>query len=253
MLRALREAAGRIRAALARQADWGPSGGHEGQYKSDLVADAAALPVLEAAGFGVLSEESGLHREEAPLLVALDPLDGSSNAARGIPFYAASLCALDAGGPRAALVENLVSGARYEAVRGRGARRDGETIAASSCRRLSQAVLGVNGWPRRHLGWRQYRALGSAALELCAVAEGSLDGFADLDRRGLGPWDYLGGLLVCQEAGAVVGDAGGRDLVVRDATGRRSVVAAATPELMSELLGALSHDGDPGDSRKTKK
>ena len=66
------------------------------------------------------------------------------------------------------------------------------------------------GW----LGWKQYRALGAAALDLCAVAAGVVDAYIDCSRSAHGPWDYLGGLLVCTEAGAVVADADGRDLVV---------------------------------------
>ncbi len=78
----------------------------------------------------MLSEESGRHHADRPVTVVLDPLDGSSNAARGLPWYATSLCAVDAEGPLAAVVVNQVSGARYEAVRGGGARRDGEPIDA---------------------------------------------------------------------------------------------------------------------------
>ena len=52
-----------------------------------------------------------------------------------------------------------------------------------------------------------------------------------------GVWDYLGGMLICEEAGAVVVDASGRDLVVLDHAARRTPVAAATPELLDALLG----------------
>ncbi|HZD65380.1 MAG TPA: inositol monophosphatase family protein, partial [Acidimicrobiales bacterium] len=233
----LNEAADAVVRALAELPDWGPAGARSGQYRSDLVADDAALAVLDGAGFGVLSEESGLHDPGRAMLVVVDPVDGSTNAARGLPFFATSLCALDSSGPRAAVVLQLPAGPRYEAVRGGGARRDGRQIRPSACRDLSRAVVGVNGWPAQHLGWRQYRVLGSAALELCAVADGSLDGFVDLSRRGLAPWDYLGALLVCTEAGARVGEGGGRELVVREASERRAVVAAGTDALLEGLLG----------------
>ena len=84
----LEEVVEAVRAALAGLADWGLSGTKAGQHHSDLAADAAALAVLERAGVGVLSEESGLQDAERPLLVVLDPLDGSTNAAQGIPWFA---------------------------------------------------------------------------------------------------------------------------------------------------------------------
>ena len=62
-----------------------------------------------------------------------------------------------------------------------------------------------------------------------------LDGFVDCGVDQHGPWDYLGGLLICQEAGAVVSDARGRDLVVLEHEARRTPVAAATPELHAAL------------------
>jgi myo-inositol-1(or 4)-monophosphatase len=236
LVQVLHAAADAVVAALGDLEDWGLAGTRDGQYRSDLAADAAAVEVLDRAGLGVLSEESGLHRPERSLLVVVDPVDGSTNASRRLPFYATSFCALDRDGPRVAVVAQLPAGPRYEAVRGQGSRRDGRPVRPSSCREMGRAVVGVNGWPSRHLGWRQYRALGSAALELCAVADGRLDGFLDLSRRGLAPWDYLGALLVCMESGALVVDGEGRDLVVRVGGQRRSVVGGGTAELLDQLL-----------------
>jgi len=236
LLEVLTEAARAVRSALSGLGDWRESGSRPGQYQLDLVADAAALGVLHAAGFGVLSEESGVTGPGAPeLLVVLDPVDGSTNASRGIPWFATSLCVVDGQGPRAALVVNQSSGVRYEAVRGGGARRDGRPISPSGCRELSEAVIGVSGYPGHHPGWSQFRALGSAALDHCAVAEGVLDGYRLVGGSWLHVWDYLGGMLVCAEAGAVVGELHGHDLVTRDDS-ERSPVAAATPDLLEGLL-----------------
>jgi myo-inositol-1(or 4)-monophosphatase len=155
-----------------------------------------------------------------------------------VPWWNTSLCALDADGARAAVVVDQARGMRFEAVRGGGARLDGRPIVPSGCTVLKESVIALNGYPRRHLGWKQYRVLGATALDLCAVATGWLDGYVDCTRRGSAPWDYLGGLLVCREAGAQVADVTDRDLVVRSGTERRIPVAAATPELLSELLAA---------------
>jgi fructose-1,6-bisphosphatase/inositol monophosphatase family enzyme len=234
----LHETALEIRAALDGLDDWGPAGTVPGQYLSDLAADAAAVRVLQEAGVGVLSEESGLHAADREVVVVVDPLDGSTNAARGLPWFATSLCAVDGDGPRAALVVDLPHGRTFTAVRGAGARVDGKSLTPSGCSVLASAFVGISGLPEPALGWRQFRALGAAALDLCAVAEGTLDGFVDCSPSAHGVWDYLGGALVCAEAGVPVADAQGRDLVTLDPTARRTPVAGSTPELLDALLAA---------------
>ncbi len=221
--------------AIAGVEDWTAPGDRPGQYAIDLAADRAVLEVLDGSGLGVLSEESGLHRPDSELMAVVDPVDGSTNASRGIPWYATSVCILDGAGPRVAVVANLATGVRYHAVRDGGAWRDTTRIAASGCTEMRRAVVALNGYPPRHLGWAQFRALGSAALEMCAVADGTLDVFSVGGRAHLAPWDYLGALLLCTEAGAVVADLDGRKLVTTEFSARRSVAAAATPALMAEL------------------
>ncbi len=207
-----------------------------GQYALDLVAEAAVLPVLHAAGLRVLSEESGWSGpDHADVTVVLDPVDGSTNCARDVPYWAISLCALDADGPWCALVQNGATGARYTAVRGSGAQLDHAAIAPADTTDVGRAVVALSGWPPVPVGWRQFRALGSAALALCDVAAGHLDGYLDGQPDQHAPWDYLGALLVCDEAGALVTDTDGRDLVVLEADARRQLVAAGTKELVAQL------------------
>jgi myo-inositol-1(or 4)-monophosphatase len=239
VVRLLHATADAVIEALGAVDDWGLAGTVPGQYRPDLVADAAALGVLVGAGVAVLSEESGWRRGlTGSITVVLDPLDGSTNAHRRLPWYATSLCAVDGDGPLAAVVMDVPGGRRFEAVRGGGARCDGVPIAGSGCEVLGEAVIALSGWPPHHLGWRQYRALGACALDLCAVAAGALDAFVDCSMDAHGPWDYLGGMLVCLEAGTCVGDAHGRDLVAVDHAVRRTPVAAATPTLLESLLAA---------------
>jgi myo-inositol-1(or 4)-monophosphatase len=225
----------RVRSALDALDDWGPSGTHPGQYRHDVVADEVLRPRLLAAGVRVLSEESGL-TGDGPVTVVVDPVDGSTNASRGIPWFATSLCAVDHDGPLCSLVENLATGERFTAVRGGGATWSGGPVRPSGVDTMAQAVVGLSGWPARHGGWRQYRALGAAALDLCSVAVGRLDGYLDPDRAH-GVWDYLGALLVCREAGVPVVDLADDELVLLDPTARRGPVAAATPALLDTLLG----------------
>lgn len=230
-----------IRDALDRLEDWnslGGAGAHATQYRHDVAADEAALAILDRAGVGVLSEESGLRRADAGVVVIIDPVDGSTNANRGIPWFATSLCAVDADGPLVSMVVNQALGVRYHAVRGEGAWRDGERIVARATPTLREAFIGLNGLPPAYLGWRQYRTLGAAALDLCGVADGTFDGYLDCSRDEHGIWDYAGGLLVCTEAGAILTDKDERDLIVLDPSVRRSPVAACTPTLHRELLDA---------------
>jgi fructose-1,6-bisphosphatase/inositol monophosphatase family enzyme len=207
-----------------------------GQYALDLVADETACRVLGRAPVRIVSEESGVHgHDDAAITVVLDPVDGSTNCARGISYWATSLCALDGDGPLAALVANQATGARVTAVRGHGAFRDGVPIHASSVTRIQDALVLLTGLPERDLGGKQFRALGCAALSLCDVAAGGIDGYSDAGPFHA-PWDYLGGYLVCVEAGAIVRDARGQPIVTDDVTARRQIIAAGTPELADALM-----------------
>jgi myo-inositol-1(or 4)-monophosphatase len=218
--------------------DWGPSGVRDGQYAADLVADRAVVEALMKEGLSVLSEESGLTIRRKPELVIVDPLDGSTNASQGVPWYATSLCFVDRDGPAAALVRNQATGVTYSAERGGGAWRDGVRLRPSICGRMSDAFIGLSGLPPRHLGWRQFRTLGAAALDLCLVASGVFDAFIDCSEDAHGVWDYAAGALICEEAGALVGDALGRDLYVRDPAIRRTPIAAATKQLFENVVHA---------------
>jgi fructose-1,6-bisphosphatase/inositol monophosphatase family enzyme len=228
-------------AVLRATTDWGASGTRAGQYLVDLDVDDVCVAPLLGAGYSVLSEESGLqHPPEGPSAigtVVVDPLDGSTNASLGLPWCATSLCLVLDGEPAVAVVANLATGARYTATRGGGATLDGQPISLTSTTALDDAVIAISGLPDHHYGWRQFRAMGASALDICAVAHGRFDGFVDMSPDAHGVWDYLGGMLVVQEAGGVVADALGRDLVVIDHAARRTPVAATSAALLDELLG----------------
>ncbi len=238
LLEVLHDTASAVRVALDGLGDWGDAGTRPGQYLSDLAADEAALLVLDRAGLGAMSEESGLHHGERGVVVVIDPVDGSTNASRGLPWFATSLCAVDGDGARVALVVDQASGARFEAVRGGGARVDGAPLRPSDATDLSTSILGLSGLPPQYFGWKQFRALGAVALDLCAVAGGRLDGYVDCSVGAHGSWDFLGGMLICREAGASCDDAWGRPLVTLEHSARRTPIAAATPGLLAALLEA---------------
>ena len=230
------DAVGRV---LAANTDWGSSGVRDGQYAVDLAADRACLDVLYASGFRVLSEESGVTvpdgaSPDAPIAV-VDPLDGSTNAARGVPWYATALCLVEGDVPKVAMVVNHAVGDVFTAVRGGGAFRNSEPCHPTFATELSHSLVGVSGLPTHHYGWAQFRAQGASAPDICNVACGITDAWCDMhDQHGV--WDYLASMLIAEEAGCAVGEVFDRDLCVLDHTARRGPAVAATPELLAELL-----------------
>ncbi len=223
-----------IRVGLDELADWGRADGHDGQYQHDGVADDLAIPMLLDAGLGVVSEESPSRNTDRPIVAVIDPIDGSTNASMGLPWFATSIAAVDAEGLVAGVVVNQALGVTYSATRGGGAFRDGARIAPSACDALGDAIVIINDRPPVGFAPRQYRVLGAAALDMCAVADGTADAFVDYG-TGLAPWDYLGALLVCSEAGVAVGSFSGEELVAAEEV-RRNPVAACSETVRDSIL-----------------
>lgn len=232
-------AADSVAAVLARTTDWGPSGIRDGQYTVDVVADRVCIDVLYAAGYRVLSEESGLtgpQGSEASMIVVVDPIDGSTNASRHVPWFASAFCLVDADGPAVGVVANHSTGERFVGIRGLGAERDGQAITVSNAQQLERAILGVSGLPTHHYGWAQFRALGASAPDICAVACGVTDAWCDMTDSGHGVWDYLASSLILTEAGGVIREVFDRELCVLDHLARRSPVAAANSVLLNAVM-----------------
>lgn len=211
------------------------SGLRDTQYTHDVAADAVAVSMLTDAGFGVFSEESGLHDLDREIIVVVDPIDGSTNAALGVPWFASSLCATRDGVPIVASVVNLASGDRFVATRDGGTYRNGVRVTVRSTSTLAKSVVALSGYPDQRGSWEQFRVFGACALDMALVAAGVLDGFADADDAH-GPWDYLAAMLLVQEAGGVVVDAFERDLVVFAPDARRSPIAACTNGVLQALV-----------------
>ncbi len=240
LLDAFAEASAAVRAGLAQLSpeQMRARTARPGQYGLDLVADGRALKVLRKLDVAIVSEESGYSgNESAAITVVLDPVDGSTNCARGISYWATSIAAVDGDGLLCAYVVNHATGTEFRAVRGEGATRDGAAISASPVTAVDDSVVALSGQPARTLGWKQYRVLGCASLALCDVASGGIDGYVD-GGAWHAPWDYLGGALMCAEAGGVIVDAKGNDLVVTDTAARRQLLAAGTTELLDALRPA---------------
>lgn len=236
ILHTLQDCADAVGAVYGEFQGHGFSGQRETQYHLDVAADAAALAVLRGAGWRVISEESGdSGGADDETIVVVDPIDGSTNCDRGIPFFTTSLAVLEKGQLVAALVRNHADGATYTATRGGGAYRNGLRISPSNQRSVNGALVSFSGHPERHVGWGQIRALGAASLEGCFVADGRLDLYTVAQRSSLSTWDYLAALLIAREAGAVVLNYGTEELVGWDRR-PRAPLFAATPELAQEFL-----------------
>jgi myo-inositol-1(or 4)-monophosphatase len=232
----LRACALEIGEAVKSHRRLGFSGVRDTQYHWDLVADEVALRVLGGAGFRIVSEESGV-TGDGEFTVVVDPIDGSTNCDRGIPFYATSLAVLAGDELIAGLVMNHAEGTVYEAEKGSGASRDGEAIVTSARSDVSKTLMSFSGLPSRHLGWAQYRSMGAASLEVCLVADGSLDVYGVASKSSLNPWDYLAGLLILREAGGAAGDYLGEDLETAASVVRHPVFCAGSA-LLDFMLGA---------------
>jgi myo-inositol-1(or 4)-monophosphatase len=144
-----------------------------------------------------------------------DPIDGTTNFAHGLPIFCASLALEIDGVPEVAAIYDPNRRELFTAERGGGAFMNGRPIHVSDADRLVNAML-VTGFPydvhtrvEEIVGLfgafvaeaRAVRRLGSAAIDLCYVAAGRMDGFWESDLK---PWDIAGGALIVAEAGGVV-------------------------------------------------
>lgn len=197
-------------------------------------------------GIGFLGEEEGQSSGPAGgWLWTLDPIDGTSNFAHGIPLCATSLALLHDGHPVLGVIDAPFLGQRYHAIEGHGAYAGEDRLSSSSTAHLRDAVVAVGDYatgpradhkneqrlaltiqlaPRVH----RVRMLGTAAIDLAWVAAGRQDASITLGNK---PWDTAAGVLLAREAGATVVDADGT------AHGFDSAATiAAAPPLISQLL-----------------
>lgn len=182
----------------------------------------------------VLGEEMGgsLEVPEGPCWV-FDPIDGTTNFAHGIPIFCSSLALEIDGVAQVAAVYDPTRRELFTAERGGGAFLNGKPMKVSAAETLLEAVL-VTGFPYdvhsrvaeivglfgEFVGRaRAVRRLGSAAIDLCYVAAGRMDGFWERD---LNAWDIAGGALLVEEAGGTITNFEGAPFESRG----RSVVAS---------------------------
>jgi myo-inositol-1(or 4)-monophosphatase len=212
----------------------------------DRASEAMIVRAIRRAfpGHEIVAEESG-RRGASPFRWYVDPLDGTTNYAHGLPIFAVSIGFEAEGEVRAGVVHAPLLRDTYTALKGRGAFLNARRIRCSRQPRLRHALL-CTGFPYRfrwkieNLKWwsafirraQAVRRLGSASLDLCWTASGVYDGFWEYH---LGPWDIAAACLIAREAGATVTDfrGGPVDLFAGE-------VLAANARLHRVMRGVLS-------------
>jgi myo-inositol-1(or 4)-monophosphatase len=190
----------------------------------DLAAESAIRESLARAtpGIEVLAEEGG-GAWQASTRWIVDPLDGTTNFVHGLPIFATSIGLVVGGRPVLGVVRAPALGWTFHGAVGHGALWNGQPIRVSTVAELSRALL-VTGFPYRpselHDNLAEFaafmrasqgvRRLGSAALDLCCVACGWLDGFWE---RHIKSWDLVAGAAIVEAAGGRVNDPDGGPFV----------------------------------------
>ncbi|MDI9645401.1 MAG: inositol monophosphatase family protein [Archaeoglobales archaeon] len=201
----------------------------------DVVAERAALEILLKEKVTILSEEKGFVGE-GDTYVALDPIDGTFNAERGIPFYSVSICFSDSESLKDTFfgyVYSLESDEEYFAAEGEAFKNE-KMISVSKKDDLTCDAIFY--YPTKLLPFKRIRIFGSAALELCYIAEGRFDCFVDV-RNMLRVFDVAAGIFIVKCAGGKVTDNNGLPLDNKKIrVGERINIVAANPSLHKKLM-----------------
>lgn len=240
------------------QPDLGRGAGGDQMKLVDLAAEKAIEEVLmqHNLSFTLISEESGISEngdEPQTLYVTVDPIDGTTNLVRGLPFYCTSIAVSHQpclSQVFAGLVSDLYHGTTYYAMSGRGAFRNDERIAPSKTQSLEEAVVGLdlNTYKVKEIApklsdliqqTKHIRHFGANALELCFVAEGLTDAFVDI-RGKLRTTDVAAGFLILKEAGGIVAAPDGQTFDVKlDPKQTVTFVASGNPAIHKAIIALL--------------
>ncbi|CAM3637869.1 inositol-1-monophosphatase [Vibrio sp. Of14-4] len=192
----------------------------------DKEAESIVIDTIRASypDHTIISEEAGLLTgKDDEVQWIIDPLDGTTNFIKGFPHFSVSIAVRLKGKTEVACVYDPMLNELFTAQRGSGAQLNSARIRVKQVKDMQGAVL-ATGFPfkqKQHsesyfkimsalfVDCSDFRRTGSAALDLCYLAAGRVDGFFEL---GLKPWDIAAGELIAREAGAIVTDfAGGTD------------------------------------------
>lgn len=227
----------------------------------DVVAEDKVMEVLEGLDrpLILISEEIGqikMGKGTPEVILVVDPLDGTSNAVKNIPAYGISVAVapntLDAGRSPSikdieiGMVKNFANGDIYSAVKGEGAQLNGKKMKPSSKKKLSESSLGAYVY-RMDMEKiqplcktvRRMRILGSVAIELCYVADGTYEAFVDI-RKNLRMVDVSAAKLILEESGCVVTNQNGEPLNGElNVLEKTSLIAASNRNIHGEIISIL--------------
>jgi myo-inositol-1(or 4)-monophosphatase len=197
---------------------------------------------------GMLTEESGETQGRGDARWIVDPLDGTTNYAHGVPFFCTSIALERAGEMVLGVVHDPMANETYAAERGGGATLNGKLLEVSSTDGPARALLGTSFGDRpeeleagldvfgKLAGLaRGMRRLGAGALDLCYVAAGRFDGCYE---QGFSAWDVAAGVLIVEEAGGKVTNQRGSRLDPEESEG----LVASNGLVHQSLVNAASGD-----------
>jgi myo-inositol-1(or 4)-monophosphatase len=245
---------------LARQAGRILSAGYEKDHQIDFKGAIDLVTEVDHAseeflineisqlfpGHSFLAEESGASEGRTEHLWIIDPLDGTINYAHGVPLFCVSIAYSYRGQVRLGAVYDPMRDELFTAERGKGAWVNGRPLKVSSATELIQSLLvtgfaydigqnmqdNLDNFVKFSKISRGVRRLGSAAIDLCYIAAGRLDGYWELAIK---PWDIAAGGLIAEEAGAIVTKVDGDPVYLHPPQS----VLAANPVLHGKIFEQL--------------
>lgn len=196
----------------------------------------------------IVGEEGSRHDGRSGITWYIDPIDGTTNFLYDIPMWAVSIGASDADGPLVGVVFNPSANETFTATRGSGARLNGRPIHCNTDTPLATALIatGFSYAPESRVVQagrvtrmiehvRDIRRFGAAAIDMCYVACGRLDGYFE---ENLHPWDIAAGDLIAREAGCRTGDFAGGPI-------RPAETVTASPSLFGPLSDLIVRASSP--------
>jgi myo-inositol-1(or 4)-monophosphatase len=253
--RAAQESGRILKKMLGNTTDISKKGEIDIVTEADLMSEKALIDNITGTfpNDRIISEETGEHGKESDRMWIVDPLDGTTNFAHSFPFFAVSIGFQVENEIVAGVVYNPFMDEFFEAEKGKGAFLNKRAIKVSNTVDLKDSLVGT-GFPydiykdptavleflkRMIIRVQDVRRAGSAAIDLCYVAAGRLDGFWE---QGLEPWDTAAGSIIVREAGGVISDYSGNPYSPFGKT-----ILASNPAIYGKMLEVLnSSNGSSG-------
>lgn len=216
--------------------------------EADIESERIILDIIQRdfPNDDILSEEAGTLQKSSERIWIVDPLDGTTNFAHGFPFFAVSIALQIENWVKLGIVFNPCMDEYFEAVEGMGSYLNKKPLHVSCTSRLNESLLGT-GFPydihkknkrvmelfsRMASSAQGIRRPGSAAIDLCYVAAGRMDGFWEQDLK---PWDTAAGAIIVREAGGVITTFDGKPY-----SPFLKTIVAANPSIHPEMLKLLN-------------